>query len=446
MIINCSKHGRTRRDTAKLAAHLYKSENDFVLLAEVGNTAAMDLAGALRDMELLRDGAVPGAAAFHHFPLSPATDRTHAEILEAAYALRREFDPDGTRPFAVLIHGKERAGGADGRVHGHFVLGNFDSEGRAVKDRFTKIRTERLAREIEYSWRQDSPGSPAEPCGLGRHHVSVLRALRKSRPEVAAWLVDAHGEKPEKPKSAISSASRHRAKRHSFDLPAARAAVQKVWAETLEIGAFTTALASAGYEIAPGTKPGVWVLRDSKNGFVLGAVDRLLKLKRQAVRTMMMETTDERKQREAQPRLGAVDGRARAEALRPGQGHRHAAGSTQAVAGVDGGSGSRARERSGAPDRRIADQHFNRTARTGAASADTRPQARFSYRALDRKRAVRRLYRLDLGRIVALAALYAKRPPDDHDHRPHEEASFGPEVDLIDGKDIWGIASLRPRR
>jgi hypothetical protein len=442
VIINCSKHGRTRRDTAKLAAHLYKSENSYVLLAEVGNTAATDLAGVLRDMELLRDGAIPKAAAFHHFPLSPATDRTHAEILEAAHALRREFDPDGTRPFCILIHGKERAGGADGRVHGHFVLGNFDSEGRAVKDRFTKVRTERLAREIEYSWRQEQPGAPSEPCGLGRHHVSVLRALRKSRPEVAAWLVDAHGEKPEKPKSSISSASRNRAKRHDFDLPAARAAVQKVWAETLEIGAFRTALASAGYEIAPGTKPGVWVLRDSRNGFVLGAVDRLLKLKRQAVRNMM-ETTNERKQRETQPRPGAADGRARPEVVRPGQGNRHGAGSVEAVARADGGTGSRARERSGAQDGRIADEHFNSPARTGAAPADTRPQARFSYRTLDRKRAVRRLNRLDLGRIVALATLYAKRPPYDHDLR--EEATFGPEVDLVDGKDIWGIPRARPR-
>lgn len=319
MIINCSKHGRTRRDTARLAAHLYKSENDFVLLAEVGNTAAVNLAGALRDMELLRDGAIPGAAAFHHFPLSPATNRTHAEIVEAAHALRREFDPGGTRPYAVVIHGKERAGGADGRVHGHLVLGNF-SNGRAIRDRFSKLRTERLAREIEYSWRLASPGGPAEPCGLGRHHVSVLRALRKCRPEVATWLVEAHGEQPEQPKSAISSASRNRAKRLDFDLPAARASVQRMWTETLDISSFKTALSSAGYEIAPGAKAGVWVLRDSKNGFVLGALDRLLRLKRHAVRNMMMETIDERKQRENQPGLGAVDNRSRTKAVRPIEG------------------------------------------------------------------------------------------------------------------------------
>ena len=295
MIINCSKHGRTQRDTKKLAVHLYKAENDFVILAEVGNTAASDLTGTLRDREFMRDGAVPAAAAFIHFPLSPATDRTPAEITQAAHMVRLEFDPAGVRPYAILIHGKERAGGAAGRVHGHLVLGNFDSAGRAIKDGFSKLRTERVSREIEHSWRDGSPGSTGEPCGLGRHHRSVLRALRKSNPAVAQWLANNHGEDPDQPKSAISSAGRHRAKRLDFNLPAARVAIQKMWAEKLKIGQFKAALSDAGFEIAAGTKAGVWVLRDIKSGLVLGAIDRLLKLKRQTVRNMMMETTDERK-------------------------------------------------------------------------------------------------------------------------------------------------------
>lgn len=443
MIINCSKHGRTRRDTAKLAAHLYKSENDFVVLAEVGNTAAMDLEGALRDMEILRDGAVLGAAAFHHFPLSPATNRTNAEILEAAHKVRLEFDVAGTRPYAVVIHGKPRAGDAiGGETHGHLVLGNFDDVGLAVRDRFTILRTERLAREIEHSWRKGSPGAPAEPCGLGRHHVSVLRALRKSRPEVAAWLVNAHGEKPDKPKSAISSASRNRAKRLDFNLPAARAAVQKMWAETLEIGSFRTALSNAGYEIATGTKAGVWVLRDSKNGFVLGAVDRLLKVKRQAVRTMM-ETTNERRNRENQSGPSAVDGRARAKIIRSGPSDHNVAGATEAIAGTDGGKGSRARARSSIQDRRIANEYFNGSAKTGSASANSRSKTRFSYRTLDHQRAIQRLNRIDVGRIVALTALYASHRSSDRDHA--EDVSSTPDVLLIDGRDIWGIPAHTPR-
>jgi hypothetical protein len=88
-------------------------------------------------MEIMRDGAVPVAAAFHHFPLSLATDRTQGEILEAAHKVRFEFDPAGTRPFAIVILGKPRAGDASGETHGLLVLGNFDSEGRAIKDGFS---------------------------------------------------------------------------------------------------------------------------------------------------------------------------------------------------------------------------------------------------------------------------------------------------------------------
>jgi hypothetical protein len=283
-------------------------------------------------MEIMRDGAAPVAAAFHHFALSPATDRTRGEILEAAHKVQFEFDPACTRPFAIVIHGKPRAGDASGETHGQLVLGNFDSEGRAIKDGFAKLRTERLAREIEYSWRDGPPGSPGEPCGLGRHHVSALRALRKSNPAVAEWLVNAHGEKPDKPKSAISSASRNRAKRLDFNLPAARAAVRKMWTEKPEIGAFKTALSDAGYEVAAGNKIGVWILRDRKSGLALGAVDRLLRLKRQTVRDMM-EVTNERKQQKSQPGPSAVDGHARMKTVRADQRNRNVAGSNATVVG-----------------------------------------------------------------------------------------------------------------
>lgn len=441
MILTCSKHGRTKRDTANLCTHLYKSENDFVILAELGNTAAADLKGALRDMEILRDGAVPGAAAFRHFALSPATNRTNAEILEAAHAVRREFDMEGNRIYCVLIHIKKRAGGASGETHGHLIISNFNSNNKALKDGFTKLRTERLAREIEYSWRDGSPDSPSEPCGLGRHHTSSLRALQKSNPPIAAWLENAHGEKPAKPLSAISSAGRDRAKRLDFNLPAARAAVQKMWAETLEIGGFRTALSDAGFEIAAGTKTGVWVLREIKSGLVLGAVDRLLKLKRQTVRNMM-ETNDERKP-EKQSGPSAADSRARTKTIRPNQGNRGGVGPVATVAIADRGKGRGTDSRSNYADRRTTDDHRHSAAASGSTSAGPKQKTRFRYRPFDLKRAIQRLRRIDVGRILALTALYASHRSFDRDHS--EGISSAPDVLLIDGRDIWGIPAPKPR-
>jgi hypothetical protein len=442
VIINSSKHGRTKRETAKLAAHLYKVENEYITLAEIGGSAAATLEDVLHDMELLRDGAIPSAAAFHHFPLSPATDRTHEEILEAAHRVRLEFDPDGTRPFAVVVHGKKRAGDATGRTHGHLVLGNFDSNNRALKDKFTKLRTERLAREIEHSWREDSPGSAGEPCGRGRHHVSVLRALRKCSPEVARWLVDTHGEKPAKPQSAISSAGRNRAKRRDVNLPEARFAIQKMWTETLKIGPFRSALSAAGYAIEQGAKPGVWVVRDIKSGTVLGAVDRLLRLKRRDVMNMM-ETANERRQQESQPGPSTADGRARTKTVRADERNRDVAGPNATIVGADRGKGRGAGERSNSKDGRTADDHRYDAAEAGSAPANPRQKTGFRYRPLDHRRAIQRLRRVDFHRIVALTALYANRRIS---HDAGEEVPFGPGVDLVDGgKDIWGIPRARPR-
>ncbi|QDM32869.1 hypothetical protein FNL55_17030 [Tardiphaga sp. vice352] len=444
MIINCTKHGRTARETAKLATHLYKTENLSIVLAEIGNSAAIDLKGVLLDMELVRDGAIPGAAAFHHFPLSPATDRTDAEIVEAAHKIRKEFDPHGTRAFCIIIHGKLRAGdAATGKTHGHLILGNFDAFGRAIKDRFTKIRTERLSREIEFSWRSSASNETVETCGLGRHHLAVVRALRNSNPPAAEWLVAAHGEKPAKPNSAISGASRNRAKRLDFNLPAARAAVQKMWADTREFGAFKVALSKAGFEVAAGSKAGVWVLIESKSEFVVGAVDRLLRMQRQTVNNMIMERPDDRNQPEGHPRFGAADCGPRTKTIRPEQIDHDAGGSTAAAFSADRRKQSEAGEGSDRGNSRIADHHRQHATETRSASTHTWKEARLPYRKIERQRAIRRLNGINIQRIISLAATYAGHHP--FEQSKGDDFSLSSHVLLIDGKDIWGIPAPAPR-
>ena len=70
MIITNSKHGRVPKDGRRLVAHLLKDENESIEVAEIGNSVAASLDGAIRDMEILRD-ASHSAAAFHHFSVSP---------------------------------------------------------------------------------------------------------------------------------------------------------------------------------------------------------------------------------------------------------------------------------------------------------------------------------------------------------------------------------------
>jgi hypothetical protein len=49
VIITYSKHGRTARDSAKLVAHLLKSENELIEILEIGGSVAQDIRGVVKD-------------------------------------------------------------------------------------------------------------------------------------------------------------------------------------------------------------------------------------------------------------------------------------------------------------------------------------------------------------------------------------------------------------
>ncbi len=280
MIITYEKHGRSSQDTTCLLRHLEKPENEFVRLLQIGNSLASDMPGVIRDMEILRDGSA-ARAALHHLSVNPARSFSDEELLTAANAVRLELDPRGERPYFIVAHGKPRLGGQDANVHAHLVLGHVDGKGRALKDGRSKIRTEVTARILEFHQRD------VERPILGRHHKLVVKMLRgQGLDDVAAWLVATHGEDPDRPRSAMSSNSRQRANRAGINLSAAKVAITAAWTENHSIELFEAALARLRYSIVGGRKPGVWIIVDAQ-GNTLGAMDRLLRLKRGRVRELM---------------------------------------------------------------------------------------------------------------------------------------------------------------
>lgn len=278
MIITYSKHGRTSRDSAKLIAHLLKPENDHIEILDIGNSVAADLPGVIRDMEIFRNGS-SAAASFHHLSINPSIDYSKEQLLLAADAVRAELDRDDTRPWIVIAHTKARQNSTEGHVHAHLVLGHVDGAGRALKDGRAKIRTEVVARTLEF---QNS-----ETPLLSRHHQTVVKFLReREREDVADWLIAAHGPDPEEPKSAYGSKAREAAKRRGINLPHAKSDIDNAWSGSKEIDSFQAKLKALGYRIEPGKKDNVWIVVDSR-GNVIGALDRLLKLRRHAVKQLM---------------------------------------------------------------------------------------------------------------------------------------------------------------
>jgi hypothetical protein len=413
-----SKHGRSARDCKNLIDHLNKPENVFSKILEIGNTAACDLASAVADMVILRNGS-SALAALHHITCNPAFVSTEAAILQAAHAMRLELDPDGERPFVILAHGKDRKDPKAAKIHGHLILGNVNGEGRALDDFQSKIRSEVVARTLEHTW-----AAEGEPCGISRHHAKVVARLRERKlHDVADWMIAHHGENPELPRSAMSAKTRQAAKRQGVELPAAKAKIVECWQRGPEIGAFRSALATENFQIIPGKKDGVWLVVDN-NDVQIGALDRLLKLKRAEVRNLMeKENADHGKENRTD--FGA-DGGARPEDFRPIEadfGKNRPAGPT---AGAAGSAGIRGGGGSYSPDCRIPGNVGKSEPGTDGSAGKHRLKARYPSGWRARRRVMTRLRAIGW----AIARMVARNHSDEcPEKRPSLESWY----------DLWGI-------
>jgi len=273
MIGQVVKHGRSKRDARNLHAHLMKDQNCKV---EILNSVAPDLYEVMNDMALARDGS-RSETAFLHISLSPSKDMTDDEMRKIASIVMQHFDA-ADHQAALVIHEKNRANN-EGNRHAHIVLGRVSPSGAVLPAGFDKIKLETAVRIAEYEL--------AEPPVLGRHHASSMKWLQANgREDVADWLDNSLGSNPDKPQSSMSPAKRQKVERVAgSDLATITMAVKNAWERSDSGPAFSAALHEAGLEVRPGQKSGVFVV--SHNGSEIGALDRLLKEKRNVVKSKM---------------------------------------------------------------------------------------------------------------------------------------------------------------
>lgn len=269
MIAGVIRHGRTQRESRALTDHLLKAENE-PRVRILGGTLAVDLPGAIRDMERLRNSTSAEAAALH-IHLSPSRSMSDEELLRAAEIVRHHLGAVD-HPAALVVHDKERNEG-EGHSHAHLVLGRVGPSGQVLESGFEKIKLETAARIIEFEL--------GEPATLGRHHRSAVKWLQANgRRDVAAWLDSAHGQDPDRPQSSVSPDSRQALARQGIDLSVVRTEIRDAWR-----AGGAEAVRGAGFDIEPGRKSGIYVV--SRDGVEIGSLDRLTKEKRAAVRSAM---------------------------------------------------------------------------------------------------------------------------------------------------------------
>jgi hypothetical protein len=433
MIITTSKHGRTKRDGRRLAKHLAKTENELALLVEVGNSLAETLPELIEICKIYQS-PTSSKASLHHLSINPATELSRERLLDAVHRVRLELDPTGKRPFGIVVHIKKRAELGGSAEHAHLILSHVDETSKALDDSFTKIRTERVARETEYDF-QKKFGIP-ESAVLGRHFRSTVKALWQTRPEVAVWLEQTFGPNPPKPNSAISSRARGRARAQGFNLPKAKAAVRAAWIAADNVTEFRANLENAGLNLRPGDKRAVWIVVD-RRGRLVGAVNRLLKMRQSEFEQQMgVSLAPESRSKPITHDLGA-------RALNPRAG--------QSSLGQDrpapGASGTRRKgwpsERPGRTDR--GSSAADRRKPIPARSSPLRHSAKIGLdlRNYRRMLALADLRRLDFHVLLALVQL-AKIIPSEH--FDHDEGLHAPQVSDPLRTDLWGVALLpKPR-
>lgn len=278
MIVTTTRHGRTRRDTRFLLAHLARQDGQKSSVVDVA--APVRTAGeALAYMEALRDGS-RASVAYHHISLSPSAPLTDEQRREA---VRRVLEAMGAADHAHVVweHAEKRRRGSDVDAHYHVVLSHVGPDGKALNDGRSYVRLEAVARTLEADF-----GHKITP---GRRSAAVTTELeRQSRPDVALRVQSV--TPPEPPTSAMSSQQRMRAERRGCSLPDVRDAVRQAWKASDGAVAFRTALAEHGLAVLPGDKEGVWLVT-GQNGVTLGALDRLARERRRTVAIRMKEET-----------------------------------------------------------------------------------------------------------------------------------------------------------
>jgi len=273
MIGQIVRHGRTKKDVKNLHAHLMKGSGTRF---EVLNSAAPDLQETMNDMITARGGSRADSA-FLHISLSPSRDMTDDELRKTAEIVMKHFNADEHQA-VLVIHEKDRANDSGNR-HAHLVLGRVGPDGDVLLSGFDKIKLETAVRIAEFEL--------GEPSVLGRHHKSAIKWLQANgRDDVAQYMIAAHSNNPTKPTSSASPAVRQKIERTTGkDLSAISNDVRSAWEKSDNGQSFAAALTSVGLSVKSGKKDGVFVIEN--DGQEIGALDRLLKEKRAAVRHKM---------------------------------------------------------------------------------------------------------------------------------------------------------------
>ena len=177
MIIKSSQ----RAGHKSLAAHLSKQRDEdgspqtVTIIGCRNLLSASTVEAALDDMEIMSWASPKTQKDLYHVSMSPSEELTPDQWEEAWQRYDAEFGL-GNYPYVEVQHEKL------GRCHRHRVYERVDTETqRAIRLSFTKIRNEKVCRELEYVF--------GHSLVIGAHNKAVMTQLTKQgKDDVVAWM------------------------------------------------------------------------------------------------------------------------------------------------------------------------------------------------------------------------------------------------------------------
>ncbi|WP_366555201.1 hypothetical protein [Aquibaculum sediminis] len=223
--------------------------------------------------------------ALRHFSVNPDAPLERREAVGVFQSLADEFGFDLQRCL-IVEHQKPRARNAGFGQHWHLLVPEVDPlTWRVLCSSHSYLRQEKIARRAELRF--------GHKLTRGRHNTAVVAALEAEGRTTAAQKLEQGGlTSGPLPQAAYTSDQHQAAKRDGLSLPQARAAVKAAWEASDSAQALTAALAEQGLGIAPGDKPGTWIVTHS-DGRVLGALHRFAGVRKAAVQHRMKGETHE---------------------------------------------------------------------------------------------------------------------------------------------------------
>ncbi|MCW0233205.1 MAG: hypothetical protein OJJ21_06360 [Ferrovibrio sp.] len=249
-----------------LARHLLKPENEEVTHLPGRHVLSDDLESQLTEI-----AALSGRKRLWHVTFNPDRPMTDQEWDLAVGLYEMEFGLADV-PRAAVQHAKP-GDGIDRARHRHLVWATEDPIlGFKFRDRFSKVRGEKVARLIEFSLGM----TPTK----GAHNKAIQRALATENPAAASWLAAGDFDKGSRPVAELTSAEREMKKRTGDDPRDLRAALLAAWlAADNSPTVLIKQLAERGVMLQKGERRGLVLVRSSN-----GAVQEVGRALNQALR------------------------------------------------------------------------------------------------------------------------------------------------------------------